>query len=88
MRPLKLGAKNWLFVGNEDTGWRSAVIYTLIENVRREKLDPFAYLQWVFEKIPQMTNRDDLRSILPKAWVDQQRAQSGSCNPMAGSQAA
>lgn len=88
VRPLKLGAKNWLFVGNEDTGWRSAVIYTLIENVRREKLDPFAYLQWVFEKIPQMTNRDDLRSILPKAWVDQQRAQSGSCNPMAGSQAA
>ena len=58
---------------HEDTGWRSAVIYTLIENVRREKLDPFAYLQWVFEKIPQMTNRDDLRTILPKAWIERQR---------------
>ncbi|WP_346189742.1 transposase domain-containing protein [Rubritalea halochordaticola] len=28
------------------------VIYTLIENVRREGYDPHAYLQWVFEKIP------------------------------------
>lgn len=76
VRPLKLGAKNWLFVGNEDTGWRSAVIYTLIENIRREGLDPFAYLQWVFEKIPHMTNRDDLREILPKAWVERQKQNS------------
>jgi transposase len=73
VRPLKLGAKNWLFVGNEDTGWRSAVIYTFIENIRREGLDPFAYLQWVFEKIPHMTNRDDLRELLPKAWVERQK---------------
>lgn len=88
VRPLKLGAKNWLFVGNEDTGWRSAVIYTLIENVRRENLDPFAYLQWVFEKIPLMTNRDDLRAILPKAWIERQRAQARANDQMETSQAA
>ena len=39
VRPLKLGAKNWLFIGGEETGWRSAVIYTLIENIRREGKD-------------------------------------------------
>lgn len=57
VRPLKLGAKNWLFVGREDTGWRSAIIYTFIENIRRKGHDPYAYLKWVFERLPQMTNQ-------------------------------
>lgn len=78
VRPLKLGAKNWLFVGNEDTGWRSAVIYTLIENIRREGLDPFAYLQWVFEKLPGMTNQDDLRPLLPMAWARREKEKQQS----------
>ena len=40
VRPLKLGAKNWLFIGGEDTGWRSAIIYTLVENCRILGHDP------------------------------------------------
>ena len=34
VRPTKLGMKNWMFIGGEDTGWRSAVIYTFIEQIR------------------------------------------------------
>ena len=30
IRPTKLGAKNWMFIGGEHTGWRSAVIYTYV----------------------------------------------------------
>ena len=67
-----------LFIGREETGWRRAVIYTLIENVRREGYDAHAYLQWVFEKIPGMTNRDNLRELLPKAWIDLQQAGSAA----------
>ncbi|MGB0774719.1 MAG: IS66 family transposase [Akkermansiaceae bacterium] len=72
VRPLKLGAKNWLFIGRDDTGWRSAVIYTLIENVRREGKDPYAYLKWVFERIPHMSNQENLEALLPKTWLEQQ----------------
>jgi hypothetical protein len=72
VRPTKLGAKNWMFIGAEDTGQRSAVIYTLIENVRRHGKDPRAYLQWVFERMPGMTNQDDLRQLLPAAWLKRQ----------------
>lgn len=72
VRPLKLGAKNWLFIGSEDTGWRSAIIYTLIENCRLLGHDPYEYLKWVFEKLPTMTNQDDLRPLLPTSWVKQQ----------------
>ena len=71
VRPLKIGAKNWLFIGREDTGWRSAIIYTLVENCRILGHDPYAYLKWVFEKIPRMTNQDDMRALLPVNWVKQ-----------------
>lgn len=74
VRPLKLGAKNWLFIGRGTAGWRSAVIYTLIENIRSKGKDPYAYLKWVFERIPAMTNQDNLRKLLPKAWLSQQSA--------------
>lgn len=76
VRPLKLGAKNWLFIGNEDTGWRSAVIYTFIENIRRAGRDPYAYLEWVFEKIPHLTNQNDLRELLPQVWIKLQGAET------------
>lgn len=75
VRPLKLGAKNWLFIGGEETGWRSAVIYTLIENIRREGKDAQAYLNWVFEKMIGRTNQQDLRELLPKAWLALQKSE-------------
>jgi len=75
VRPLKLGAKNWLFIGREDTGWRSAVIFTMIENVRILGYDPYEYLEWVFGKLPGMSNQDELRPLLPKAWVEEKERQ-------------
>ena len=78
VRPLKLGAKNWLFIGREDTGWRSAIIYTMVENCRILGHDPYAYLKWVFEKLPAMTNQDDLRQLLPAAWASQLESNKAS----------
>jgi hypothetical protein len=40
-----------MFIGGEHTGWRSAVIYTFVEQVPRHGADPFAYFEWVFEKL-------------------------------------
>lgn len=69
VRPTKIGIKNWLFIGGEETGWRSAVLYTMVENCRILGKDPYAYLKWVFEKLLTMTNQDDLHQLLPAAWV-------------------
>lgn len=80
VRPLKLGAKNWLFIGNENTGWRSAVIFTLIENIRREGHDPYAYLKWVFNQTPHLTNQHNLRALLPKAWLKLQQQKQKAPN--------
>ena len=52
IRPLKLGIKNYLFIGHGEAGWAAAVMYTLIENCRRHGLDPSGYLEKVLAKLP------------------------------------
>lgn len=74
IRPTKIGAKNWLFIGREDTGWRSAVIYTFVEQIRLHELDPYAYLEWVFEQLMHDPPEDQYEELLPHAWVSAQRA--------------
>ena len=80
IRPLKLGAKNWLFIGRESTGWRTAVVLTMVENIRRHGYSPRAYLQWVFERLPGMTNQDDLSQLLPGAWIAMQEPRQDKCS--------
>lgn len=75
IRPTKLGHKNWMFVGGKDTGWRSAVIYTFVEQVRSHGADPYRYLEWVLEKLMHNPNPsgEDADALLPRAWVKMQR---------------
>ena len=68
IRPSKLGAKNWLFVGHPAAGDRAAVIYSLIVSAQRRGLDPHAYLKDVLTRLPAMTNHDDLTPLLPATW--------------------
>lgn len=69
IRPTKLGHKNWMFIGGEHTGWRSAVIYTFVEQIRRHGADPFAYFEWVFEKLMHNPPEAQLVDLLPVNWL-------------------
>jgi hypothetical protein len=71
IRPTKLGHKNWMFVGGKDTGWRSAVIYTFVEQVRSRGADPYAYFEWVFEKLMHQPSpsAEQIDQLLPTAWL-------------------
>jgi transposase len=68
IRPTAVGKKNWLFVGGETTGQRAAIIYTLVECAKRHGHNPEAYLADVLERLPAMTNQDDLTILLPANW--------------------
>ena len=68
IRPSKLGAKNWLFVGHPDAGDRPAVIYSLIVSAQRCGHDPHAYLKDLLTRLPAMTTKDDLTPLLPAHW--------------------
>jgi len=67
IRPCKLGAKNWLFVGSPEAGKASAVIYTILESCRRRGIEPMTYLSDVLRRLPSMTNLE-AESLAPKNW--------------------
>jgi len=67
IRPCKLGAKNWLFVGSPEAGETSAVIYTILESCRRRGIEPMAYLGDVLRRLPAMTNHE-AESLVPQNW--------------------
>jgi transposase len=68
IRPTALGKKNWLFVGQAETGQRSAILYTIVECCRRRGLDPFAYLRDILTRLPTATNWQ-INQLTPEAWA-------------------
>jgi len=67
-RPVAVGRKNWLFIGNETKGRESAIILTLIENAKRCGHDPYAYIRDVLERMPQARTREERLALLPRNW--------------------
>ena len=69
IRPTAVGKKNWLFIGADEAGWRSAVLYSIIESCRNRDIEPFAYLRDVLTRLPSMTNWQ-IAEVTPKAWAE------------------
>lgn len=68
IQPTALGKKNWLFIGHCDAGQVSAILYTIVENCRRLKLNPETYLRDVLARLPHATNHT-VQALTPKAWA-------------------
>jgi transposase len=73
IRPLKLGAKNWLQIGHPDAGPRLANLFTVVENCRQLSLDPEAYLIDLLTRLPDHPN-SRVAELLPRAWRDSRPA--------------
>ena len=56
IRPTKLGAKNWMYIGHPDAGWRSAVIYSITWTCKLLKINPVDYLTWVLSRLAATTS--------------------------------
>jgi transposase len=65
IRPFVLGRKNWLFHGNEEGAEASCRVYTLIETAKMNRLEPWAYLKDLLEKLPAVRISGDWDSLLP-----------------------
>ena len=63
IRPFAVGRKNWLFSGTPDGAVASATLYSLIETAKANNLEPYAYLRFLFEKLP-FTSEDNLKSLI------------------------
>lgn len=73
VRPSAVGKRRWLFIGHPDAGWRSAVIYTIIQSCRRYGINPQEYLTDVLQRLPSMTSRQ-VRELLPDRWRQARQA--------------
>jgi transposase len=67
IKPWKLGAKNWLFVGSELAGQRAAVVMSLVQSAKLNGLDPWAYLRDVLARIHSHPSHR-LDELLPHRW--------------------
>jgi hypothetical protein len=67
IRPTCVGRRRWLFIGHPDAGWRSAVIYSIIQSCRRRGIDTQEYLTDVLTRMPGMKNTE-IDSLLPENW--------------------
>ena len=65
IRPFVLGRKNWLFAGSPDGAKASATFFSLIETAKANGLEPYAYLRYLFNKLPLAHTEQDLKNLLP-----------------------
>ena len=67
IKPFVMGRKNWLFANTPGGAQASAVIYSLIETAKENKLDPYKYLLWVLQSAPGLSQADEFwaEKLLP-----------------------
>jgi len=64
LRPFVVGRKNWLFAGHPRGAEASAIFFSLIETAKANRLEPYAYLKYIFQQLP-LTDTKDRGRLLP-----------------------
>jgi transposase len=65
IRPFVVGRRNWLFYDTQDGAKASAGYYSIIETAKANCLEPYSYLNYLFEKIPIYNEKSDFQKLLP-----------------------
>jgi hypothetical protein len=67
IKPFVIGRKNWLFANTPKGAKASAVTYSIIETAKENGLNPFYYLTYLFERLPNINTADQnsLDELLP-----------------------
>jgi len=67
IKPFVIGRKNWLFANTPRGANASAKIYSVVETAKENGLNPFTYLTYLFEQLPNVDTSDPavLDSLLP-----------------------
>jgi transposase len=67
LRRVVVGRGNWLFCGSDAGGHRAAIIYSFVATCKEHRLDVWAYLKDVLERIPTHPN-PRRAELLPGNW--------------------
>lgn len=67
IRPIAIGRKNYLFAGSHEAAQRSAMLYSLLGTCKLHKVNPFAWLKEILQRINNHPiNR--IAELLPHQW--------------------
>lgn len=58
IKPFVIGRKNWLFFNTPKGARSSAIIYSIIETAKENKLKPYEYLVLLSEQLPNIDIND------------------------------
>jgi transposase len=67
IRPLALGRKNYLFVGSDEGGKRTAMMYSFFATCKAHDVNPLQWMTDVLNKIPNY-NINKIQELLPHIW--------------------
>ncbi len=67
IKPFVIGRKNYLFCKSPHGAKASATIYSVVETAKMNNLNPYNYLKYLFEELPniKLTSPDSLDNLLP-----------------------
>ena len=65
IRPFVVGRKGWLFSDTVTGAQASANLYSLVETCKANGIEPYAYLRWLFRRLPLAQTVDDYDALLP-----------------------
>ncbi len=68
IRPIALGRKNWLFIGDREAGRAAANLMTIIATCKNASENPYAYLLDVMRRMPLLKNTE-LAVLIPERWT-------------------
>ncbi len=72
IRNFTIGRKNWLFSASPKGASASAAVYSIVETSKANGLEPFRYLTYLFENLPNLNFKihpELLKNFLP--WNDE-----------------
>jgi len=64
IKPFVIGRKNWLFSNTPRGAEASSIIYSIVETAKENGLNPFRYIKYLFEMLPNM-KAAEIDRVLP-----------------------
>jgi len=67
IKPFVIGRKNFLFSKSPKGATASAIVYSIVETAKANHLSPFHYLNYLFERLPNidLNDQEQLDELLP-----------------------
>jgi hypothetical protein len=62
--PFAIGRKNWMFSNSQKGAKARAMLYSIIETAKSNYLNPHAYLQLLFTKMPLVKSIEEYEQLL------------------------